>query len=472
MAIPFLNHLDLRDVSELQNAILHKTTEASASDARGKLIYDTGTNTIKYYSHPDGGSGEWVSLTGDTNTFRTVQADGSAIGATETLNLIGGTNITLSESGGAITIDGAAAMKFYLEDGDGTEKTINHDKEVKFTEGGGIDINWTGSGTGGDTDPFTLEFRNTDKGSGQNIFKTVATNPAHSGSLTFASTRNLEADSNNDTLKLFDGTGIKIEGASQDDIIRIRIADGGVDTSQLAADAVTGAKIEDDAINSEHITDGSVDNVHLANSSMTVNGTERNLGDSFTTPNDDVSKANLKTRLASLDSGDTLYIGDADDDTTVVIRGNFQVDGTTTTVNSETLTVDDNKIVLNDNQTGSASEDAGLVIERGDDTNVELRWNESSDDWEYTALNHASTPAVVTYKIARSFVQTVGDGSATSIVVTHNLGSKDVMVQLFDVSSYETVYADVVRTNNKQVTLTFATAPANGDIRVLITTVG
>ncbi len=472
MAIPFLNHLDLRDVSELQNAILHKTTSGAAANVRGKLIYDTGTNTIKYYSHPDGGSGEWVSLTGDTNTFRTVQADGSSIGATETLNLIGGTNITLSESGGAITIDGAAAMKFFLEDGEGTEKTINHNKEVKFTEGGGVDITWTGTGTGGDTDPFTLEFRNTDKGSGQNIFKTVATNPAHSGSLTFASTRNLEADSNNDTLKLFDGTGIKIEGASQDDIIRIRIADGGVDTLQLAADAVTGAKIEDDAINSEHITDGSVDNVHLANSSMTVNGTERNLGDSFTTPNDDVSEANLKSRLAGFDSGDTVYIGDGDNDTVVVVRGTLTVEGTTTTVNSETLTVDDNKIVLNDNVTGTPTEDAGIIIERGNQTNVELRWDETDDDWEYTAFDHASTPALTTYKIPRTFATTIGDGSATSIAVTHNLGSKDVIVQLFDVSSYETVYADVVRTNNKQVTMTFGSAPANGDVRVLISTVG
>ena len=38
------------------------------------------------------------------NTFRTVQADGSSIGATETLNLIGGTNVTLTENNGAITI--------------------------------------------------------------------------------------------------------------------------------------------------------------------------------------------------------------------------------------------------------------------------------------------------------------------------------------------------------------------------------
>jgi len=472
MAIPFLNHLDLRSVSELQNAILHKTTSGAASDVRGKLIYDTGTDTIKYYSHPDGGSGSWVSLTGDTNTFRTVQADGSAIGATETLNLIGGTNITLSESGGAITINGAAAMQFFLEDGDGTELTINHNKEVKFVEGGGITINWTDTDGGGDTDPYDLTFTNTDKGSSQNIFKTVATNPSHSGSLTFQATQNLAADSNNDTLKLFDGTGIKIEGATSDDIVRIRIADGGVDTTQLAADAVDGTKIADNALNSEHYTDGSVDNIHLANDSITVNGSSISLGSSVTTPNDDVSEANLKSRLAGFDSGDTVYIGDGDNDTTVVVRGTLTVEGTTTTINSETLTVDDNKIVLNDNVTGTPTEDAGIIIERGSGTNVELKWDEGDDDWEFTAFDHASTPALTKYKIPRTFAATIGDGSATSIAVTHNLGSKDVIVQLFDVSSYETVYADVVRTNSNQVTMTFGSAPANGDVRVLISTVG
>jgi len=470
MAIPFLNHLDLRSVSELQNAILHKTTSGSASDIEGKIIYDTGTDTIKYYSGSSG-SGSWISLTGDTNTFRTVQADGSAIGSTETLNLIGGTNITLSESNGAITIDGAAAMQFFLEDGSGTELTINHNKEVKFI-GDGISIGWTDTDGGGDTDPYDLTFTNTDKGSSQNIFKTVATNPAHSGSLTYAATRNLVADSNNDTLKLFDGTGIKIEGAAEDDIVRIRIADGGVGTTQLAGDAVDGTKIADDSINSEHIVDGSVDNVHLANDSITINGTAIALGGSDSITVDNVSEANLKSRLAGFDSADTVYIGDGDNDTTVVVRGTLTVEGSTVTVNSETLTVDDNKIVLNDNVTGTPTEDAGIIIERGNQTNVELRWDEADDDWEFTAFNHAGTPALTTYKIPTTYKVAIGDGSATSIAVSHMLGSRDVIVQLYDTSSYETVIADVVRTDTNRITITFGAAPASGDVTVLVSKVG
>ena len=48
------------------------------------------------------------------------------------------------------------------------------------------------------------------------------------------------------------------------------VADGGVGTTQLAGDAVTGAKIADDAIDSEHYTDGSIDTAHIGNLQVTT----------------------------------------------------------------------------------------------------------------------------------------------------------------------------------------------------------
>jgi len=54
---------------------------------------------------------------------------------------------------------------FVLEDGDGTEVTISHGKEVKFVEGGGIDINWTDTSTGSDADPYDLTFTHADTSS-------------------------------------------------------------------------------------------------------------------------------------------------------------------------------------------------------------------------------------------------------------------------------------------------------------------
>lgn len=67
--------------------------------------------------------------------------------------------------------------------------------------------------------------------------------------------------------------------------------------------------------------------------------------------------------------------------TSVVINGNLTVSGTTTTINTETVTIADNIIVLNSNATGTATESAGFEIERGTDTNVQFLWNETNDYW-------------------------------------------------------------------------------------------
>ena len=70
---------------------------------------------------------------------------------------------------------------------------------------------------------------------------------------------------------------------------------------------------------------------------------------------------------------------------------------------------------------------------------------------------------------ARSYRAAIGDGSATAIAVTHSLGTRDVNVQMYDASSYETVMAQVVRNTTAQVTVTFNTAPTSGDVIILIT---
>ena len=71
-------------------------------------------------------------------------------------------------------------------------------------------------------------------------------------------------------------------------------------------------------------------------------------------------------------------------DDNLTVTGNLTVSGTTTTVNTETILLADNIIVLNSNATGAASENAGIEIERGSDTNVQIRWNESTDKWQQT----------------------------------------------------------------------------------------
>jgi len=65
----------------------------------------------------------------------------------------------------------------------------------------------------------------------------------------------------------------------------------------------------------------------------------------------------------------------------VVMSGNLTVNGTTTTINSATVSTGDNIIILNSDVTGTPTQDAGIEIERGDSTNKQFLWNETNDRW-------------------------------------------------------------------------------------------
>ena len=71
-------------------------------------------------------------------------------------------------------------------------------------------------------------------------------------------------------------------------------------------------------------------------------------------------------------------------DDNLIVSGDLTINGTTTTVNTATLNVSDNIVVLNNDVTGSPTENAGIEVERGTSTNVLIRWNETSDVWELT----------------------------------------------------------------------------------------
>lgn len=274
----------------------------------------------------------------------------------------------------------------------------------------------------------------------------------------------------------------------------------------------------------------------------------------------DVTVGNLRTRLGQI--SDDTTIGDGTDvDITfsggVVVAGDLTVSGTTTTVNTETINLADNIVTLNSNATGSATEDAGIEIERGDDTNVSLIWNETNNRWSFTndgstyhnipvsdeydnfyldvsvagsgtqevsdggvltfdqgggltatlsgddtvTYSHADTSSQASVNNSgRTYIQditldtyghitgitsateTVTDtqlstaaalidvsamGSNTTASFTHNLASKNLIVQMYDVTTGEVVFADVDHTSINAISIIFAQTPTN-DIRVVV----
>ena len=82
-------------------------------------------------------------------------------------------------------------------------------------------------------------------------------------------------------------------------------------------------------------------------------------------------------------SGNTLTVGLPDNVTVgnnLTVTGNLTVNGTTTTISSTNTAVSDTLLELGNGRTGSATGDAGVVIERGDDNNVFIGYDESEDE--------------------------------------------------------------------------------------------
>ena len=146
----------------------------------------------------------------------------------------------------------------------------------------------------------------------------------------------------------------------------------------------------------------------------------------------------------------------------LTVGGNLNVTGTINSVNTTQVNIVDNKINLNTDFTGTPTADAGVRVERGDGADVEILWNETNDNW--TLTNDGTNYHAIT----RKFTSTVGNGSLTQIPVTHNLGSRTVVVNVYDSATYDTVECDVVRTSTTVVTLGFTQAPASGAYTVVI----
>lgn len=76
-------------------------------------------------------------------------------------------------------------------------------------------------------------------------------------------------------------------------------------------------------------------------------------------------------------AGDGLFTGN------VTISGNLYVTNAQS-IQTSTLTVSGNTIIMNQSVSGVPTTDATIVVNRGSSSNTELRWNESTDKWTFT----------------------------------------------------------------------------------------
>ena len=107
-------------------------------------------------------------------------------------------------------------------------------------------------------------------------------------------------------------------------------------------------------------------------------------------PSTPVSDHGSLTGLADDDHPQYLLADGTRDATTLnitndlTVGGNLTVSGNTTTINTANLNVEDSFILLNSGETSSPTLNSGIEIERGTSTNVFIRWNETTDKWQFT----------------------------------------------------------------------------------------
>ena len=173
----------------------------------------------------------------------------------------------------------------------------------------------------------------------------------------------------------FTGTVTVPSPSNNTDAANKQYVDAAQSAAQVYADSIT--------VSLSNITDGITADASEINilDGATLSTAELNYVDGVTSAIQ--TQLNAKAPIAS-----PTFTGTATANN-LTVSGNLIVSGTTTSINTETLTVDDNIIILNNNATGAPSVDAGIEIERGSSTNVLIRWNETTDKWQFT--NDGST---------------------------------------------------------------------------------
>tara|TARA_B110000259_G_scaffold84266_1_gene98354 strand:+ start:6265 stop:7980 length:1716 start_codon:yes stop_codon:yes gene_type:complete len=458
------------------------TAGARAGDATTKIYgVERHPTTDKLQVHVP-----WDDNTTVANTFRTVTVDTNGNGTanntllqSETLMFKKGTNITLTEASGVVTISSTNTQYSALTNTVlGLAKTrhaaINNTTPQSLTD-------------------FTTRTYGVQKDSSDRLVVDVPwVNTTPPSSIV-------------NSVTTTDGTYIDLTPNS---------ATNGAVTVTADLSAVDGTPIESERVLSKSnkwITVGSIQGVDV-----------------------DVSNANLLTRLAALESSggaanENIVIG-ADAGDTIVITGNLRVAGTTTQVDSNTVNIADSVITLNADEAGTPSQNAGIEIERGTSTNVEMFWAENLDTWYVdesstnqnggglaakkviqeiwkgvsadsgTAAHVANTTDNtlsilgsngITTSATGQAVTVSGSGLATGTVmtlsassigsatnkranVTHALGTKDVIVRTYLIAgeggTLEEIYTNVTVMSTTVVSITFSAQPSS-NVRVVVTAV-
>lgn len=468
MARKFLVSLDLNQ-NELIKARIHHNSGPVSNPVTGQIYYDTSNNTMYYYNGLTAPNGPWMPMSGSTEVVQDI------IGS----SVIGGTGLTATydDNAGTTTIDLDNTTVTAGSYGSATAiPTFTVDAQGRLTAAGTVSVATTLTVGSDNVETYGVNLlTDTLKVVGGEGIDAVVTD---SGTTTTITVSGEDATSANKGIASFDATDFTVtNGNVVLNSERVQdIVGGMVDSNTESGISVT---YDDDAgklnfnVNDPTITlsgdvTGSATMTDLGNVTITttVAANSVELG-TDTTGNyvASITGTQNEIEVSGTGEGAAVTIGlpnDVQITGNLQVGGNLNVTGSINAVNTTQINIEDNKINLNSNATGTPVADAGIRVERGDSADVEILWKESAGQWQ---LSNNGTNY---HAISRKYVETLAT-SATSYTVTHNLGTADVLVQVSETASpYAKVETDVELTSTSAVTIKFATAPSAGEYKVVV----
>jgi len=472
MARLFVTDINLNK-NELQNARIQGLSTAPSAPVTGQIYYDTSNNTMYYYNGLTSPNGPWMPMSGSTEVIQDVI--GSAV--------LGGVALsaTYNDSAGTTTIDLDNTAVTAGSYGSSTAiPTFTVDAQGRLTAAGTATVATTLSiaAESGTADTVNLLTDTLTFAAGEGINTTVTNNTITIAGEDASTSNKGVASFNSDDFNTTDGH-VELE----DTVVKTVTTDSGALTPSGHGLSILGGEGIDVTHAGTSITvageDATTTNkgvASFADADFTVTTgavTIKNVNLSTQTTGNYIATiagtANEVEVSGSGSENSAVTIGLPNDVTitnNLTVGGNLNVTGTINSVNTTQVNIVDNKINLNTDFTGSPTADAGIRVERGDGADVEILWNETNDNW--TLTNNGTNYHAIVRKFASDITTT--ESAPFTFTATHNLGTRDVTVQVFATASpYNQIECDVDHTSTSVVTLTFAAAPTAGQYRVVIT---